>query len=428
MDTIFALASARAKSGVAVIRISGPKAWDAGRTLCNSLPPVRQAGLRTIRRSNGELLDTAIVVAYASGASFTSEPTIELMVHGGVATIVAIESELDKLDGLRIARPGEFTRRALDAGQIDLTQVEALADLLDAETEKQRLQALRILQGGLGRLVAPWRHALISAASRIEASIDFADELIDDQNQAVLQLLRPVLDQMNSEIAGHAMRSAIRSGFEIAIVGPVNSGKSTLLNRLAGREAAITSSVAGTTRDVIEVRMDIGGFPVTFLDTAGIRESRDPVERIGIERGIERASNADLRIMLLENQTARPPLDMRESDIALVAKSDLYPSVSDGISGLTGDGIDDLLMRIQAHLSKHFADDGVTMRDRHLRAIDAGAASLRSAIDRLEGAEPAAELVAADLRACIVALDMLIGKVDVEDLLDDVFASFCIGK
>lgn len=350
------------------------------------------------------------------------------MVHGGVATIVAIESELDKLDGLRIARPGEFTRRALDAGQIDLTQVEALADLLDAETEKQRLQALRILQGGLGRLVAPWRHALISAASRIEASIDFADELIDDQNQAVLQLLRPVLDQMNSEIAGHAMRSAIRSGFEIAIVGPVNSGKSTLLNRLAGREAAITSSVAGTTRDVIEVRMDIGGFPVTFLDTAGIRESRDPVERIGIERGIERASNADLRIMLLENQTARPPLDMRESDIALVAKSDLYPSVSDGISGLTGDGIDDLLMRIQAHLSKHFADDGVTMRDRHLRAIDAGAASLRSAIDRLEGAEPAAELVAADLRACIVALDMLIGKVDVEDLLDDVFASFCIGK
>lgn len=428
MDTIFALASARGKSGVAVIRISGPRAHPVAQAMVGKLPTLRQASLRPIRRASGEMLDSGLVLVFAAGASFTGEDVVELMVHGALATVSAIETCLAEDHGLRLAEPGEFTRRALENGVLDLTQVEGLSDLLEAETESQRRQALRVLDGAIGALVAGWRDPLVKAAALVEVSIDFVEEDVGNFDAQILAFLEGVAAELLREIEGQGARERVQTGFEIALVGSVNIGKSTLLNALAGRDAAITSAQAGTTRDVIEVRMEIGGFAVTILDTAGLRETVEEVEQIGIARGQARANQADIRIILCDGPDTPPPVEVRPGDILRFGKADMWPGHQGGISGLTGEGLDGLLGEIAEELAKRAPQDGVTARRRHRQAMQQGLAALEEAIEKLRAGEYIAELLAADIRAALTALDVLIGKVDIEDLLGDIFASFCIGK
>src|SRR6056297_728706 len=306
MDTIFALSSAPGKAGVAVIRVSGPQAFDVCYQLAGVVPPARQVSLRELR-SNGSLLDQALVLTFEEGQSFTGEAVVEFHVHGSVATVSAICECIGRFEECRPAQNGEFTRRALENERLDLTQVEGLADLLEAETESQRRQALKTFSGELGLKCESWRAGLIRAMALLEVTIDFADEDVpEDVTDEVASLLEQVAQGLSQEIAGFGAAERIRTGFEIAIIGAPNVGKSTLLNKLAGREAAITSQVAGTTRDVIEVRMDLFGLPVTFLDTAGLRETDDVIETMGIQRAVTRAKDADLRVYLTENEDAGP--------------------------------------------------------------------------------------------------------------------------
>jgi uncharacterized membrane protein YgcG len=286
MDTIFALASGRGKAGVAVIRISGRGAWPAVQSLAGDLPVPRRASLRRLRDRSGQELDQALVVLFPAGASFTGEDVAELQLHGSPAVVAAVSEALAAEPDLRPAEPGEFTRRALQNGRLDLAQVEGLADLINAETEAQRLQAQRLFDGALGERVMAWRASLLRASSLIVAAVDFAEEDVpQDVRAACAAEISGVRDALVAEQEGAFFAERVRDGFEIAIVGPPNAGKSTLLNYLAGREAALTSEQAGTTRDVIEVRMDLGGLPVTLLDMAGLRETEDAVEAAGVGGG-----------------------------------------------------------------------------------------------------------------------------------------------
>ncbi|NBZ86792.1 tRNA uridine-5-carboxymethylaminomethyl(34) synthesis GTPase MnmE [Rhodobacteraceae bacterium CYK-10] len=417
-DTIFALASARGKAGVAVFRVSGPMAVAAVGQLCD-VPMLR--GLR--RLVWGEVLDEALVLRFSEGASFTGEEVVELQVHGSVAVIRAVSGALLEL-GLRPAEAGEFTRRALENGRLDLAQVEGLADLVEAETEAQRRQALRVFSGAIGMRAEGWRAKLIRAAALIEATIDFADEDVPvDVTPEVLELIESLREELSAEIAGSVVAERVRDGFEVAILGAPNAGKSTLLNALAGREAAITSDVAGTTRDVIEVRMDLGGLAVTLLDTAGLRETMDRVEAIGVARALERADRADLRVFLLAEPGEALMMAPRAGDIVVLGKGDLR---GEGISGLTGQGVDDLIGQIRAALEERVAAAGVMTRARHRHAMEAALGALEIAENRVRVA--GAELIAEDLRQAGRALDVLVGRVDVENLLDEIFSSFCIGK
>lgn len=427
MDTIFALASARGKAGVAVVRISGPLAHDAVAAFC-VLPVVRQAGLRRLIWQ-GEVLDEAVVLLFASGASFTGEASAELQLHGSTAVVARVLQALAAMDGMRMAEAGEFTRRALENGRLDLTQVEGLADLIDAETEAQRKQALRVLSGALGQRVEAWRLDLVRAAALIEATIDFADEDVPlDVTPEVQALIDGLLAQLRGELDGARAAERIRDGFEVAIVGAPNAGKSTLLNALAGRDAAITSEVAGTTRDVIEVRMDITGLSVTLLDTAGLRDSVDVVERIGVERALQRARQADLRIFLQaepdEMLILRPEID----DLVVLGKADMRTGTNLAVSGKTGAGLDWLIGQIAARLSERAASAGLLIRERQRIAMQVATSGLESARERMGQAQSMPELVAADIRASMRALEVMVGRIDVENLLDEIFSSFCIGK
>jgi tRNA modification GTPase len=423
MDTIFAPATAPGRAGVAVIRVSGPLAFTAVRALANRLPLPRHARLSRLQGAAG-LIDTGLVLCFPGPGSFTGEDVAEFQVHGSPAVIQTVLGELGRMDGFRLANAGEFTRRALENGRLDLTGVEALADLIDAETEAQRRQAVAQMSGGLRALAEGWRVRLIRAAALIEATIDFADEDVPvDVAPEVLALIDSVLPELRQEVRGFDSAERIRDGFEVAIVGRPNAGKSTLLNALAGREAAITSTVAGTTRDVIEVRMDLGGLPVTVLDTAGLREAGDEVEKIGVTRALDRAAAADLRVFLIDETGQVPFLSPRPGDISIRGKAD----AGGGVSGLTGSGVPELVAEIAARLSSRAAQAATINRARHLAAVRSAIGAMESARDevcRPDRAEHAAE----SLRQALRALDGLIGRVDVENLLDEIFASFCIGK
>lgn len=427
MDTIFAPATARGRAGVAVVRISGPDAHAAASALCGSLPPPRLAGLRRLRHC-GEVLDEALVLVFEAGRSFTGEPVVELQTHGSPAVLSAVLQALGTRPGLRLAEPGEFTRRALINGRMDLAQVEGLSDLLAAETEAQRRQAQRLLSGALGQKAEAWRQQLIRALALLEASIDFSDEeLPEDLTAEVADGVERLLAALRVETAGAGAAERVRDGFEVALLGPPNIGKSTLINTLAGRDAAITSAEAGTTRDIIEVRMDLGGLAVTVLDTAGLRAAEGEVERIGIARTRERAMAADLRVFLLP-AGAEPDPELRQpDDIVLLGKADLHQTTEPAVSGLTGAGVDALLSEITRLLSDRAASAGSVVRERHRLAVARAIASLQGALATLSAAGPV-ELAAEDLRAAMRALDSLVGRVDVEHILDEVFSSFCIGK
>lgn len=422
-DTIHALATARGRAGLAVVRVSGPQAGAVCAALCGLVPPARHVTLRNISW-RGEAIDQSLVVFFAEGASFTGEDVVEFHIHGGPAVAQALLRALAESGLSRLAQAGEFTRRALDNGVLDLTQVEGLADLIDAETEAQRKQALRVLSGQIGDRVSNWRARLVRAAALIEATIDFADEDVPvDVTPEVRALLVGLLGEIDREAAAVAQAERIRDGFEVAILGEPNAGKSTLLNRLAGREAAITSEIAGTTRDVIEVRMDLDGLAVTLLDTAGLRDSDDPVEREGIRRAVDRAEAADLRIFLGPNPGLVAP---RAGDLIVAAKADLGSGQGLAVSGKTGAGVDALLAEISRSLSDKVAGAGIMVRERHRLALEQGAAAIRIVLAGLGKALP--EIAAEELRRAIRALDALVGRVDVDELLGEIFASFCIGK
>jgi tRNA modification GTPase len=431
MDTIFALASARGKAGVSVIRLSGPKAWDAVSALAGKLPQTRRASLRRLRME-GEVLDEALVLTFAAGASFTGEAAAELHIHGATATVSAVLRALAGFEGLRMAEAGEFTRRALVNGRLDLTQVEGLADLIDAETDAQRRQALRVLAGAVGEKAEGWRRDLIRAAALLEVTIDFADEDVPlDVAPEVLGLIDGVMRTLRVEVAGYGAAERIRDGFEVAIIGRPNAGKSTLLNALAGREAAITSAIAGTTRDVIEVRMDLGGLAVTLLDTAGLRDTRDDVERIGVRRAVGRAEGADLRVFLLDDTDDLPMIQPQPGDIVVRGKADLRPvGAGDvpGISAKTGAGLATLVETITNTLGARAASAGIATRVRHRERLERAISAMESACDEIARGPQRTEVAAEHLRHAIRAIDALVGRVDVEDLLDNIFASFCIGK
>ncbi len=424
MDTIFALASARGKAGVAVVRVSGPLAGDAVRALAGDLPPPREARLRRLR-DGFEVVDEGLVLWFPGPGSFTGEDMAEFQVHGSAAVTGRLLRLLGSM-GLRTAEPGEFTRRAMENGRLDLAQVEGLADLIDAETEAQRVQAMRALTGALGLRVAGWRGALLRVEALVAASIDFADEdLPDDVLAEAAGVLDRLIADLRVEVEGVAMAERLRDGFEVAILGVPNAGKSTLLNAIAGREAALTSAVPGTTRDVIEVRMDLGGLPVTLLDTAGLRETGDEVEAMGVARALARAEAADLRVFLTDAGRMPEGIAPREGDLVVPGKADLG---GEGVSGLTGAGVAELLDRVQRVLAQRAAGAGVMTRERHRRAMERAIGALARARSALHQAPIQPEILGEHLRQATRALESLIGKVDVEDVLGEVFARFCIGK
>ncbi len=426
MDTIFALATAQGRAGVAMIRISGAGSVMAASALCGDVPRLR--GLRRLFDGGGELLDEALVLRFAEGKSFTGEEVIELHLHGSPAAVSAVLRCLGELPDLRQAEAGEFTRRALENGRLNLAEVEGLADLIDAETESQRKQAVRVFSGALGALADNWRTRLIRAAALLEATIDFADEEVPvDVSPEVLALLDGVSVEMLREADGVRIAERVRDGFEVAIIGAPNVGKSTLMNRLAGRDVAITSEIAGTTRDVIEVRMDLDGLPVTLLDTAGLRETDDIVEGLGVARARERAALADLRIHLI--LTGDEPLnDLGPDDLIVMAKADLQAAEGLAVSGTTGEGIDDLISAVSLRLHDKVGSIGIAMRERHriamMRAID----YMQEARIAMLSEHAMTDLIAEDLRSAIRAVDSIVGRVDVEHVLDEIFSSFCIGK
>lgn len=428
MDTIFAQASALGRSGVSVVRLSGPDAFDIARKISGPLPEAHRAALRNIRNLEGEVIDRGLVLPFKAPNSFTGEDTVEFHLHGSIAVTQALLQLLSGFGGARMAQAGEFTRRALENQRLDLAQVEGLADLIDAETEAQRKQALRVLSGHLGDLVEHWRSDLIRAAALIEATIDFADEDVPvDVTPEVSQLLDRVAASIGQEIEGSKVAERIRTGFEVAIVGAPNVGKSTLLNALAGREAAITSEVAGTTRDIVEVRMNLDGLPVTLLDTAGLRDTDDVVESIGVDRALERARAADLRVFLTDGDGSLP-LSAQPDDIVVHPKADMFPEVAGAVSGKTGQGISDLIIRITGVLTLRSSGAGIATHERHrvamLRTLD----GLKVVQATLSRGTDHYEIAAEDLRSAIRALEAVVGRIGVENLLDEIFSSFCIGK
>ncbi len=441
-ETIFARASGAGRAGIAVIRVSGPGTGDALRRLCGrDPPPPRRATLVCIKDpGGGEALDEGLALWFPGPASYTGEDMAELHVHGGPVVVSAVLEALAACPGLRSAEPGEFTRRAFENGKLDLTAAEGLADLINAETEAQRRQALRQMQGGLGRLYESWRQRLLGALAHMEATIDFSDE---DLPSGIDQAARRTVAGLQSEIAGHLgddrRGERLRDGVHLAIIGPPNAGKSSLLNLLARRDAAIVSHTAGTTRDVIEVYLDLGGYPAMVADTAGLREGLDGVEMEGVRRARQRARDADLRLAVFDRETW-PRVDphtaelVDEDTIVLINKVDLgapapplevngRPAL--GISVLTGAGIDAMLAELQAEVAKRClvsASPALT-RARHREALE----ECRQALGRFLGA-PAPELAAEDLRLAARALGRITGRLGVEDMLDVIFRDFCIGK
>ena len=430
-DIIFALASAKGRAGVSVIRVSGKNSIFSIEKLLKNTLPVDNKCLRKIYDADDNIIDEVLILTFKEKASFTGDETVEIHCHGSTAVVTYILQTLSNIKNFRIADPGEFTRRALENGNLDLTQVEGLADLIESETEAQRRLAIRSMDGALSSKVQGWRKDLIRAVSLIEATIDFADEDIPtDVTPEVLGLINKTQSDIKSEIKGSFAAERIREGFEIAIVGPPNIGKSTLLNALAGRDAAITSDMAGTTRDVIEVKMDISGFAVTLLDTAGIRETTDKIEQIGVDRAKLRAKNADLRLFITHSGEPNDlKLNPEENDIVVIGKSDLL-NKSDilAISGKSGEGLDSLLKEISDKLSRLSIGAQTATRERHRismikaqRFLDAGKLLIE---DNLE----LSELASSEFHQGIQTLSSLIGSVGVEDLLDEIFSSFCLGK
>ena len=428
MDTIFALASASGKAGVSVVRISGEDAFQVVSKITGSSTKVRYVGLRKIQDLSGVTIDYGLVVSFKGPQSFTGEDVVELHLHGSNAVVASVLRLLGSFRSLRSAEPGEFTRRALENNKLDLAQVEGLADLIAAETEAQRSQAFRVLSGDIGKKADIWRTDLLRSSALLEATIDFADEDVpEDVTPEVIDIIDKTLNSLTLAASGVNIAERVRSGFEVAIVGAPNVGKSSLLNRLAGREAAITSEIAGTTRDVIEVKMDLDGLPVTFLDTAGLRPTSDAVETIGIAKALERAALADLTLLISEDGQVPEQACLKKDDLLVLSKADV--TGRDGaVSSITGQGIDQLISNITRILNKRSATVGVATRERHRVALTKSIKNLEDAQGKIKSGCTEIEFIAEDIRLSVLSLDALIGRVDVESVLDEIFSNFCLGK
>jgi tRNA modification GTPase len=445
-DTIFALSSARGKAGVSVFRICGPRAAEAIRLLSGAdVPTPRTAVLRTLKDPEGGDIDRALVLWFGGPASFTGDDTAELHVHGSRAVIDALTQALATQPGLRPAEPGEFTRRAFENGKLDLTAAEGLADLIAAETAEQRRLALRHMQGGLRDLADRWRTELIRAGAHLEACIDFPDEeipagLLDDIAAAIAALRKDILDHLATTRRGEI----IRDGFSVAIIGAPNVGKSSLLNALARRDAAIVSATPGTTRDPVEVHMDLAGYAVTLIDTAGLRETDDVIESEGIRRTRQRAEAADMRLVVAtclgDGLDSRVTQEIREHDILVLNKQDLVSSHEAPampaeaqvfrVSALTGKGLDELLDWLGAQVVARAATSETIplTRARHRHALEAVTRHLDSFTGNLGEPATGIDMLAEDLRMAARELGKLTGRIGVEDYLDVIFRDFCIGK
>lgn len=420
MDTIYAEATPPGRGGVSIIRMSGPRAGAIATELAGEPGPPRMAVLRTLRDGD-EVIDQGLVLRFGAEASFTGEEVVEFHLHGAPVIVARLGQALSRR-GARLAEAGEFTRRAFLAGRFDLTEVEGLSDLLAAETEAQRRQAMQLAAGKLRDAAAGWRHALVTAGGLVAASIDFPEEdALDEVPREALELIRHVADQIAEQLAGAPAAERLREGFQVAILGAPNVGKSTLLNRIARREVAIVTDVPGTTRDVLEFHCDLGGLAVTFLDTAGLRDTEDRVEAIGVKRARERAEGADLRVILVESEGEGTEL-AREGDIFRRAKADLSGGSETGVSGLTGEGVDDLLGAIATELRCRIAGAGLVANRRQAEQLERALSALRG----VEG-QPA-ELVGEAVRVALQSLERLVGLVGADDYLDVVFSRFCIGK
>jgi len=442
-DTIVALASASGRAGIAVLRLSGAGSADALLALTKAapLPAPRVASLRDLRDPRtGELIDHALVLFFPAPHSFTGEDVVELHVHGGRAILAALLAALCALPGVRPAEPGAYSRRAFENGKMDLTEAEGIADLVDAETAAQRRQALRQMDGALGRLYQEWADRLKQRLAYIEAEIDFADEdLPPEITRGRLDDVRKLEQELSAHLDDNHRGEKVREGFMVALLGAPNAGKSSLLNALVQREAAIVAPTPGTTRDVIEVQLDLGGYPVTLVDTAGLRETADAVESEGVRRALARAAQADLKLLIYDGanwpKQDAETIALQDADsIEIVNKKDcladieIYQILADGgvpLSAKTGDGLSALTGRLIEEIDKRFVSSGAPAltRARHRVALEETLSHVRRALDA-----PEVELCAEDLRLAVRALGRITGRVDVEDILDMIFSQFCIGK
>ena len=428
-STIFARSSGSGRAGVTVFRLSGPNAGAALSALTGSTGRPRHARLATVRLKDGSVLDRGLALWFPGPASFTGEDVAELHLHGSVAVERALSDELTDL-GLEPAAAGAFTLRAFENGKLDLAQAEGLADLLRAETEGQRRHALGQLGGRLSDLVAGWRAVIVACMARLTAAIDFADEedVPDGVDSAVRDELTALDHAMAAALSGADSARRLRDGVRVVLTGPPNAGKSSLLNALAGEDRAIVSSVAGTTRDVIEVRMVLGDHLVVLVDTAGLRDTTDPVERIGVERAQLAASQADLRLHLLPFAEVSEEAADDDGMVCLATKADLnldpdatLPAGWIPVSVRGGGGLDALISVLTTRLVAGSA--GPITRERHLRTVGAAREAIQAAATAV-----LPELAAASLGEAIVALDEVTGRIGVEEVLGAVFGEFCIGK
>jgi tRNA modification GTPase len=437
-QTIFALSSGRPPSAIALVRVSGPQAGKVVTALAGKLPSPRTATRVLLRDVGQRPIDDAVVVWFAGPASATGEDVVEFHVHGGRAVLAALFAALAGFEDVRPAEPGEFTRRAFENGKLDLTEAEGLDDLIHADTDRQRRQALRQLKGLLGDKARDWRAQIIEASALIEAGIDFSDEgdVPEELIAPALARIEALLVEIQAVLAAEGRSERLRDGLVVAIAGPPNVGKSTLMNQLARREVAIVSPHAGTTRDVIEIQLDLDGYPVTVIDTAGIRETDDPVEQEGVRRARARAADADLVLWLTDSPravhhegvapvwTVRNKIDLEAAGRPL---ADTRGQEGFQISASRGDGVPDLIAALVGFAQTYFGagEGGLISRTRQRRLLQETAASLERSIEVVGQGE---ELAAEELRAASHSLGRLLGRVDVEDILDVIFREFCVGK
>ena len=448
MPTIFALSSGRGRAGIAVLRVSGPEAGGALRALAGKVPAPRAATMAALRDTtdSGAMLDHGMLLWFPGPASATGEDVAEFHVHGGPAVVAALLGALGRLPGLRPAEAGEFARRAFANGKLDLTQAEALADTIEAETEAQRVQALRQLDGELGRTLERWREEILRGLAGVEAAIDFAeDDLPADAAAAAAARVHRLAPEMDEYLADARRGERLRGGVHAVLLGAPNVGKSSLLNRLARRDAAIVSATAGTTRDIVEVHLDLGGYPLVVADTAGLRGDAGEIEGEGVRRALARAESADLKLAVFDGEEW-PATDPRtralldDDTLVVVNKSDRIaggpPEAAEVagrpvwfVSARTGAGMEGLLAALEAALSERagLGESAGLTRARHRDSLAECVASLRRFLARGGGAAEL-ELAAEDLRLAARAVGRISGRVDVEDVLDRVFAEFCIGK
>jgi tRNA modification GTPase len=439
-DTIFALSSGRLPAAIAVVRISGPKARVGLETFGVKLPePRRAARAQLLDPDSRETIDDALALWFAAPRSETGEDTVELHLHGGRAVLAKVFAVLGTLPGFRPAEAGEFTKRAVLNGKLDLTHAEGLGDLVAAETEAQRRQAMHQYQGALSKKVEAWRERLIEAMALIEANLDFSDEADVPENLLIpaARVASEIVVEIEAALADSRRGERLREGFVVAIAGAPNAGKSTLLNALAQRDVAIVSDIPGTTRDVIEVALDLDGVPVVLVDAAGIRETSDPIEQEGVRRALARAESADLVLMLepaggtlidipIQPHQAMWRIRTKSDVIDSDSKRPLIPEDSLVVSAKTGTGIDALLKRLSSEAQRFAGEPALVTRQRQKTALAEAAKLLAAAAASTAG--EGEELFAENLRLAARSLGRVTGRVDVEDVLDKIFSSFCIGK